>query len=173
MPEKTRSRFAGLAAFSCLPAVAIAVGDALMRASSPICRAFAHLSGNSLKKPNKKASHPTVGTRSSTAFVVPPEFEPAPRQSIIASGHGSSGEHGQTRDALPMLRLANGRLPANPTADHVNHGGSPLGLLLTEPFGGGASAGFHHPGSLWLSRRPRTFSVRCSSRYIGYQTLAV
>lgn len=74
-------------------------------------------------------------------------------------GHGSSGEHGQTLSALPMLRLANGRLPANPTADHVNHGGSPLGLLLTEPFGGGASAGFHHPGSLRLSYRPRTFSV--------------
>ena len=58
-----------------------------------------------------------------------------------------------------MLRLANGRLPANPTADHVNHGGPPLGLLLTEPFSGDASAGFHHPGSLRLSYRPRTFSV--------------
>jgi len=61
-----------------------------------------------------------------------------------------------------MLRPANGRRPANPTARWWD--ALPLGLLLTEPFGGGSSAGFHHPGSLWLARRPRTFSVRCSSR---------
>jgi hypothetical protein len=80
MPENTRSRLAGLAAFAGLPVGAV---DVLM---------FILSLDQCLKKANKKASHPTVGTRSCEAFVVPPEFEPASAQN---GGHGSLASTGK------------------------------------------------------------------------------
>lgn len=50
------------------------------------------------------------------------------------------GPHARQAGLQPMLRLYNGRSPAMPSGASC----ALVGSLLTGPFGGSASAGFHH-----------------------------
>ena len=69
------------------------------------------------------------------------------------------GSHVRQAGIQPMLRLYNGRRPAIPRGASS----APVGSLLTGPFGGSASAGFHHLRLAGNWRAPAYFILIAAS----------